>query len=279
MLTAKVIPAAAMDAIVTVVTKREERSRAMLHQVDFYYFSPTGGTKRAGEAITAVLAESVNAINLAEKTLPAPASDVVVVAVPVFGGRIPALVSDRLGQLKGMGKKAVTAVVYGVRAYEDALLELNDVMTECGFKVIASAALIAQHSIVPEVGAGRPDVTDIAEIGQFAKRVLDAMENSKTGTVTVPGNHPYKESKKSSAAPATLDSCGRCGFCVSVCPTEAITLTDAGVMTDAEKCMMCMACVAKCPVKARILPPPVQEGLNQKLGVFRDVRRENEFFE
>ncbi len=251
----------------------------MLYNVDFYYFSPTGGTKKAGETIAAALAESVNAISLAEKMITAPASDVVVVAVPVFGGRIPALVSERLGQLKGMGKKAITAVVYGVRAYEDALLELNDVMTECGFEVIASAALIAQHSIVPEVGADRPDAADIAEIRQFAKRVLDAMENGKTGTVTVPGNHPYKESMKSSATPVTLDSCGRCGFCVSVCPTDAIAVTKEGVVADAEKCMMCMACVAKCPAKSRMLPPPVQDALNQKLGVFRDVRRENEFFE
>ncbi len=251
----------------------------MLQNIDFYYFSPTGGTKKAGEALAAVLAESVNAIDLAAKTLSAPASDVVVVAVPVFGGRIPVLVSERLRKLEGTGRKAVTAVVYGVRAYEDALLELNDVMTECGFEVIASAALVAQHSIVPEVGAGRPDAVDIAEIQQFAKRVLDAMENGGTGTVTVPGNHPYKESKKSSAAPVTLDSCGSCGFCVSVCPTGAISITEEGVVTEAEKCMMCMACAAKCPAKARILPPPVQDALNQKLGVFRDVRRENEFFE
>ncbi len=251
----------------------------MLHKVDFYYFSPTGGTKKAGEAIASEIAESVNAINLAEKTVHAPASDVVVVAVPVFGGRIPALVSERLGQLKGMGKKAVTAVVYGVRAYEDALLELSDVMTDCGFEIIASAALIAQHSIVPEVGAGRPDAADIAEIRQFAKRVLNAIENGKTGTVTVPGNHPYKESMKSSAGPVSLPSCGGCGFCASVCPTDAIAVTKEGVVTDNEKCMMCMACVAKCPTQSRILPPPVQDGLNQKLGVFRDVRRENEFFE
>ena len=231
-----------------------ERNGVMLKNVDFYYFSPTGGTKKAGEVIASEIAKSVNAINLAEKTVSVPASDVVVVAVPVLGGRIPALVSDRIKQLEGAGRKAVTAVVYGVRAYEDALLELNDVMTDSGFEVAASAALIAQHSIVPEVGAGRPDAADTEEIQQFVKRVLDAMENGGTGTVSVPGNHPYKESMKASAAPVTLDSCGGCGFCVSVCPTEAISITEEGVVTEAEKCMMCMACVAKCPAKARILP-------------------------
>lgn len=251
----------------------------MLQNIDFYYFSPTGGTKKAGEAIAAALSESVNAVNLAAKTVDSPASDVIVVAAPVFGGRIPALVSEQLRKLEGAGRKAVTAVVYGVRAYEDALLELNDVMSECGFEVIASAALIAQHSIVPEVGAGRPDTADMAEIGQFAKRVLNTIENGKTGTFTVPGNYPYKDSKKSSAAPVSLDSCGNCGSCISVCPTDAIAMTDNGITTNTEQCMLCMACVAECPANARILPPPLQDAMNQKLIVFKDVRRENEFFE
>lgn len=250
----------------------------MLRKVDFYYFSPTGGTKKAGEAIAAELAESVNSINLAEKTPIVSVSDVVIAAVPVFGGRIPALVSERLGQLKGMGKKAITAVVYGVRAYEDALLELNDIMTGCGFEVVASAALVAQHSIVPEVGAGRPDTADILEIRQFAGRVLSAIETDSTAIVTVPGNHPYKESMKSSAAPVVLPSCGNCGLCISVCPTDAVSSTEEGIVTDTEKCIMCMACTAKCPAKARILPPSVQDGLNQKLGVFKDIHRKNEFF-
>ena len=31
----------------------------MLQNIDFYYFSPTGGTKKAGEAIAAALAEYI----------------------------------------------------------------------------------------------------------------------------------------------------------------------------------------------------------------------------
>lgn len=39
-----------------------------------------------------------------------------------------------------------------------------------------------------------------------------------------------------------------------------------------------MACTAACPEHARILPPPVQEMMNQKLGVLKDIRRSNEIF-
>lgn len=250
----------------------------MLNIVDFYYFSPTGGTKKAGAVLASEIAETVNEVNLADKTIGNSSTNVIVIAAPVFGGRIPAIVSDKIAKLNGNGKKAITAVVYGVRAYEDALLELNDAMENSGFEVIASAALVAQHSIVPEVGSGRPDQADITEIQQFAKRVLEALEVDKTNNIVVPGNHPYKDSMKVSATPISLDTCGGCGYCATVCPMDAITVADKSVTTDVEKCIMCMACVAKCPTKARILPPPLQEGMTQKLGVLKDVRRENEFY-
>ncbi len=250
----------------------------MLKTVDFYYFSPTGGTEKAGRAIASAVAETVNAINLAENFVNTPSSDVVVVAAPVFSGRIPAIVADKIAELNGKGKKVITAVVYGVRAYEDALLELNNIMKNSGFDVIASAALVAQHSIVPEVGAGRPNKADIEEIQQFAKNALNAIEEGKTGTVSVPGNYPYKEVKKGSATPISLATCNGCGHCSCVCPTKAVTVTDKEVLTDADKCIMCMACVAKCSAQSRVLPPPIQEGLTQKLNVFKAVHRENEFY-
>ena len=250
----------------------------MLNTVDFYYFSPTGGTEKAGKAIASAVAETVNAINLSDKAVRNPSSDVIVVAAPVFSGRIPAIVADKIAELNGEGKKAITAVVYGVRAYEDALLELNNIIKNIGFEVVASAALVAQHSIVPEVGADRPDQADIEEIQQFAKSVLNAIEDSKTGIVSVPGNYPYKEVKKGSATPISLATCNGCGHCASVCPTEAVTVTDKEVLTDVDKCIMCMACVAKCPTQSRVLPPPIQKGLTQKLSMFKEVHRENEFY-
>lgn len=250
----------------------------MINIADFYYFSPTGGTKKAGIALACGIAKTVNEINLAEKTIDTPSSEVVVVAVPVFAGRIPTIVVEKLAQLNGKGKKAITAVVYGVRAYEDALIELNDAMQKSGFEVIASAALIAQHSMVPAVGAGRPDQADIVEIQQFAECVLNVIEEGKTNAVIVPGNHPYKEGMKVSATPISLSSCGCCGYCVSVCPTDAIKVLDDCVVTDIKKCILCLTCTAKCPTKSRVLPTPLQEGITQKLSSFQDVYRKNEFY-
>ena len=46
--------------------------------------------------------------------------------------------------------------------------------------------------------------------------------------------------------------CTGCGACVSVCPTEAITVNEKACI-DEEKCVECSACVSECPVGAIIL--------------------------
>lgn len=252
----------------------------MFHRTELYYFSPTGGTKKAGEIFCGGISETVKFVDLGlrEKAIEQPDSELVVAAAPVFGGRLPAIVPEKLNRLDGNGKKAVTLAVYGVRAYEDALLELNQIMEKRGFQVIASAALIAQHSIVPEVGQGRPDEQDEKAILDFAQKVLDKEKKGAESSVKVPGNYPYKDGMNMTASPISLSSCVQCGACASICPVGAIQLENDVVVTDAKACMLCMACTTVCQKHARVLPPPLQEGMNQKLGALRDIRRENEFF-
>lgn len=259
----------------------------MKKTVEFYHFSPTGGTKKVGETLAHALGEVVSEWNLGQMMRTDGAADaesgaeLAVAAMPVFGGRLPAAAAEYLKTRKGNGKKIVSLVVYGVRAYEDALLELNDILTEAGFQVIASGAFIAQHSIVPCVGQGRPDEEDKQELTAFAKQVLDKLEalgENEAAPITVPGNRPYKEGMKTAAAPICLPTCKQCGICEAACSTNAIRITEAGVETDLSKCLLCMACKAVCPSGARILPPPMQEAMNQKLDALKDVRRANEVF-
>lgn len=252
----------------------------MVKETTLYYFSPTGGTKKIGEGFCAAFAETVGTVDLGAKNAAAvqPVGEVVVFAAPVFGGRIPTVVTERMKELKGAGRKAVTLVVYGTRAYDDALPELNHAAEKCGFEILASAALVAQHSIVPIVGQGRPDAKDAEEIREFAERVLRKWEGGELGKIEVPGNFPYKEHMVVPATPVSTSACNKCGACEAVCPTGAVHVDENGTATELEKCILCMACVAHCPQKGRILPPPMQQGMNEKLGVLKDIRRENEFF-
>lgn len=252
----------------------------MLDSVDFYCFSPTGGTKKVGETLAGALAENVNQIDLGCKKLGRDAldTDMVIVAVPVFGGRIPAAIPGKLRSLDGEGRKAVTLVVYGTRAYEDALVELNDILTASGFQIVASGAFVAQHSMAPEVGAGRPDQDDIQEIQAFAQQILGKLEQGAEGEIQVPGDRPYKPDFSAPATPLSLPSCTQCGRCVSVCPTGSIELKGGSVWTDPSACMLCMACIPVCPEQARILPPPLREKMEQMLGALKGIHRENEMF-
>ena len=249
----------------------------MSDKMEVYYFSPTGGTKKVSDIFAAAVGKEAVWHDLGDKqtVIEQPQGELVVVAAPVFAGRIPSVVSEKIKMLCGKGKKAVAIAVYGNRAYEDALLEMNDILIQGGFTVIAAAAFVAQHSIVPEVGAGRPDTEDEKEIRAFAEAVKSS---TSAENIHVPGNRPYKPGMNVQVTPLSLPACTVCGACAKICPTNAIANEDGKMATDAAKCILCMACVHACPLQARILPPPLQEKTDNMLAAFKDIRNKNEFF-
>ncbi len=249
----------------------------MIPALDTYVFSPTGGTRKLAEALAAALAESDSLHELdSRRPLTPPKSDIVLLAAPVFAGRIPALVAEKLRALAGEGRQAITLVAYGNRAYEDALLELNDCAQAAGFRILASAAFVAKHSIANGVGVGRPDAQDLAELQAFASDVLAKLETGDSREPAVPGNRPYRQAMVVPATPIFLDSCAHCGCCAGVCPVGAITMLRGELGTDAASCILCMACVNFC--SARALPAPLQEAMDARLAHLRDVRNGNDCF-
>ncbi len=252
----------------------------MIQALDFYYFSPTGGTKKVGDYLVNAMAEQVTVHDLMNKEdfTATPENDVVVMAVPVMGGRVAAYAVENLKKLNGAGKKAVTVVVYGVRAYEDALVELNDIATGCGFEVVASGAFVARHSAVVEVGAGRPDAKDAEELKVFGQKIVEKLESGSNAEVSVPGNRPYKPDYAAVMTPISTEICNLCQSCVRVCPTGAITVEDGKIVTDLAKCDLCLACVYACPAGGRILPEALMNKMHTVLDPLVDVRRENEMY-
>lgn len=57
---------------------------------------------------------------------------------------------------------------YGNRAFEDALLEEQDICQAHGFHGIAAGAWIAPHTFSGRIGAGRPDGADLEKVREFA---------------------------------------------------------------------------------------------------------------
>lgn len=83
--------------------------------------------------------------------------EILLAAVPVFGGRVPAAALERLSALKGSGQSAVAVAVYGNRAFDDALPELKDALEANGFHVAAAGAFAVEHSIARPIATGRHD--------------------------------------------------------------------------------------------------------------------------
>lgn len=79
--------------------------------------------------------------------------DVAVIAVPSYGGRVPDLAAERIRRIHGSQVRCIIVCAYGNRAYEDTLLELNDVAERSGVRVIAAVGAVAWHSIMHQYAA------------------------------------------------------------------------------------------------------------------------------
>lgn len=217
------------------------------------YFSATYTTKCVVEAVAKNLLDEVKTYDITNdvsvEEVAIPADELVVVGVPVYAGRVPAMAAERLRRFRGDNTPAVVVAVYGNRHYDDAVLELHDIMTECGFRTVSAGAFIAQHSIFPKVGKARPDAEDIADIKRFAENTLELL-TSNFGDISLPGNRPYKVPGGIPIWPTASKKCTVCGACARLCPTGAID-PESPKGVDKTKCIKCGRCVVVCPTKAR----------------------------
>ena len=195
-------------------------------------FSPTGGTRKAVEIIGRAIDPQAVEIDLSKtqaEGLPLELGhdEVLLAAVPVFGGRVPAIAIERLKGITGHDTPAIPVVVYGNRDYDDALLELKSALESNGFRPVAGIACIAEHSIMHVYATGRPDAADEQVLKQFASRIVDKLKRVKGGIpapIEVKGNPDYKPYNGVPLKPHATRDCNRCGICAALCPVGAIPL-------------------------------------------------------
>ena len=246
-------------------------------------FSPTGGTQKVVDIFSGTWNARFNTIDLTNpaldfSTFNIDPNDLVILAVPSYAGRVPALAAKRLSQIQGHDARCVLVCVYGNRAYEDTLIELSDLASQCHFQVVAAIATIAKHSILTQFATNRPDTSDVAELQSYARQIQDKL-NSGRSDLTVsqlPGNRPYKQTK-GGIIPYATDECNECSLCATLCPAQAIDPANPK-LTDPNLCISCMRCVAKCPNQARQLNPEQLENLIARVKDAISSRKNNELF-
>ncbi|MBN2735224.1 MAG: EFR1 family ferrodoxin [Methanomicrobiaceae archaeon] len=271
-----------------------------MESVKLVYFSPTGTTK----AVIWGIARGINPDNLEflditlpdarKQSLKTSERELLIIGVPVYMGRVPAHVTEWLHTYKAHNTPAVCVVVYGNRAYDDALLELKDILISCGCKPLAGAAFIGEHSFstteIP-TAAGRPDAGDVNLAESFGRKIQEKLNNipspSHIPEVIVPGCHPYRGEpihpySKDSVFwnvdfIAVSDACIQCGACAEGCPVGAIDPKNSRVI-DTENCITCCACIKNCPKQAKTIKNGLVRDASLRLFTLYNERKEPEYF-
>ena len=255
-------------------------------------FSPTGTTKRIIEAIAdGIDHANTELINFTltsdrEIKLKTSNSDLLVVASPVYMGRIPSLVKEFLLSIKASNTPTVCVVVYGNRTYGKALLELNDILKQCECIPIAGAAYIGEHSFSSTeypCAKGRPDINDLEEAKHFGNKIKDKISNLESidncPSLKVSGSFPYggiTELWKVDFI-GVNENCKQCGTCAKFCPLGAVDFNNSKVI-DTEKCIICCACIKNCPEQARFIKPSMVKDAAIRISNNLKERKEPEFF-
>ena len=262
-----------------------------IQSVKLVSFSPTGTSKTVVQAVARGIGHGNEELidltrpEVRKQQLQTPENALLIVAVPVYVGRVPDLVIEWLQSIQAEKTPAVCIVVYGNREFDDALLELRDILTERGCRPVAGAAFIGEHSFSTDdtpIAVSRPDADDVKQAEEFGRKVKETLQSIQTADqipdLSVPGNHPYRVFEGALTMDIDVtDDCVQCGVCAEACPVEAIDPEDSRAH-DQQKCILCCACIKACPENARSMRPGPIKDIAMNLHKMCSERKEPDVF-
>jgi flavodoxin/Pyruvate/2-oxoacid:ferredoxin oxidoreductase delta subunit len=229
-------------------------------KIKLVYFSATGTTKdflhKIANEIDFLIEEEVDLTNYKYKDFvhTFDQNDIILLGCPVFGARIPKPAKNRFAGLRGNNSKIVLIITYGDVHYDDALIEIYEILKNNGFAIIGMGAFVSRHSVIKSVGINRPNNKDNEDIKYFCKIIVDKLNgNIRQNNIEINHLKTFGEYKKLPIKPIGNKNCKKCGICSILCPENAIDSKNPKT-TSKEKCICCMRCVKYCPHHARNLP-------------------------
>jgi len=238
------------------------------------YFSATGTTEKIVTCVAKTAAELMDAeyksysFNLPDarsRLLEFSEEDLVVFGIPVYAGRVPNILLPFIKEkVFGYGALSIPITLFGNRSFDDALIELRNIMRENGFCAVSAGAFVGEHSFSTVLGAGRPDDEDMSLATKLAvetARKTLSMTNPPEESILVTGNEPlrpYYTPQDRHGSPINIlkvkpktdvSRCVGCGLCSDICTMGSINPDDVTEVSGI--CTKCCACVKKCPTRAK----------------------------
>ena len=168
--------------------------------------------------------------------------------------------------------------VYGNRSAETCVDELAKILRDRGFRILAAASFVAEHSMASiehPWGLGRPDQSDLDIAAKFGEQIKEKLSSGPSEIQTGDRFLDFLASARINFATAVMtdcfpegyhekvahwvnnlntiafskdSDCTECMICSNVCPTSAIKVASREI--EEELCIRCMACIHICPTGA-----------------------------